>query len=82
MERNEIIQRIRTILVSVLKHEDFEMKEGLTAAEVEGWDSLSHMMIVTAIETEFSIRFKLKDLNKLQNLHSLIELIQSKVNQA
>jgi acyl carrier protein len=79
MERKEIIEKLKTILVSVLKHEDFEMKEELTAADVDGWDSLSHMMIITAIEKEFDIRFKLRDLNKLQNLRSLVALIQAKV---
>lgn len=79
MERKEIIEKIRTILVSVLKHEDFTMHDELTASDVDGWDSLSHMMIITAIEKEFNIRFKLKDLNKLQNLKSLADIIQAKV---
>ncbi len=79
MERNEIVQRIRAILVSVLHHEDFEMKEGLKAFDVNGWDSLSHMIIITEIENDFKIHFKLKELNKLENLHSLIDLIQSKM---
>ena len=79
MEKKEIVERIRNILVSILGHEDFEMKDELKASDVEGWDSLSHMMIITAIEKDFGIRFKLKDLNKLQNLYSLVELIQSKV---
>ncbi|HEY4065242.1 MAG TPA: acyl carrier protein [Puia sp.] len=79
MERKEIIEKIRIILVTVLKHDEFEMREDLTAAAVAGWDSLSHMMIVTEIENEFNIRFKLKELNKLENLHSLIDLVQSKL---
>jgi len=79
MDRKEIIERIRIILVSVLNHEDFEVKEDLRASEVQGWDSLSHMMIITGIEDDFKIRFKLRELNKLENLKSLIDLVQSKV---
>ncbi len=81
MERNEIIEKIRIILISVLKHEDFELKNELSAADVDGWDSLTHMIIITEIETTFGIRFKLKELNKLNNLGSLIELISSKLGQ-
>jgi acyl carrier protein len=81
MERNEIVDKLKGMLVSILKHENFEMKDELTAAQVDGWDSLTHMVIITEIEKSFQIKFKLKELNKLSNLGSLIELIQSKVNQ-
>ncbi len=67
------------VLTSVLKHQDFEIRDDLTAAEVEGWDSLNHMVIISEIEEKFDIKFKLRDLNKLKNMGSLIELIQSKL---
>jgi acyl carrier protein len=79
MERNEIIERVKNILISVLNHDRFEMKDELSAPEVEGWDSLSHMTIITAIEENFKVTFKLKELNKLKNMGTLIELIQSKL---
>lgn len=78
MERTEISQRVRAVVASVLKHENFEMRDDLTAKDVEGWDSLSHMTIITEIEKDFGIRFKLKELNKLKNMGSLIELIESR----
>lgn len=79
MERNEILESIRDILVSVIKHEDFELKDELNATEVSGWDSLSHITIISEIENKFGIRFKLKELNKLKNISTLVELIQSKI---
>lgn len=80
MERNEIIAKLRTVLVNILKHENFEMKDELSAADVAGWDSLTHMVIITEIEKSFQVKFKLKELNKLNNLGNLIELIQSKIS--
>lgn len=79
MERNEIVAKLRTVLVNILKHENFEMKDELSAADVAGWDSLTHMVIITEIEKSFQVKFKLKELNKLNNLGNLIELIQSKI---
>jgi len=78
MERNQIIDEIRKIVVSVVKHENFQMRDDLVAADVDGWDSLSHMMIITGIEEKFGFKFKLKDLNKLKNMGSLIEMVQTK----
>jgi acyl carrier protein len=79
MEKKEIAEKIRKILTIVLKHEIFELKDELTAGEIEGWDSLSHISIISEIEEEFKIRFKLKELNKLKNIGSLIEIVQSKL---
>jgi len=79
MERPEILNRVQKILEEVLKHNRFEMRDDLTAADVEGWDSLSHVMIITEIEKDFNVRFKLKELNKLKNMGNLIELIESKL---
>jgi acyl carrier protein len=79
MERNEIVQKVRNTIISVLNHEDFEMKDELSAADVDGWDSLTHMIIINSIEKEFAINFKLKELNKLNNLGTLIELINLKL---
>ena len=79
MEKKDIIIKIKEILVSILEHENFEMVDELEAKNVDGWDSLSHMMIITDIEKKFEIQFKLKELNKLNNLGSLLKLISSKV---
>lgn len=81
MERIEIIINIKKILISVLEHDRFETTEELSAKDVDGWDSLTHMVIITEIESVFSVRFKLKELNKLNNLGNLVDLVQSKLNE-
>mgnify|MGYP001481650973 CR=1 FL=1 len=79
MEKPEIIKKIEEILTRILKHKNFEISDSLSADEVEGWDSLTHMLIITEVEKEFNIKFKLKELNKLQNVGSLVELVQMKL---
>jgi len=81
MERNEIKKEVKIIFVSVLKNNNFEISDELTANDVDGWDSLSHMVIVTEVEKHFDIKFKLKDLNKLNNIGNLIDLVALKTKQ-
>jgi acyl carrier protein len=78
MERNQIIEQVKNILKSVLNHDNFEMTETLSAADVDGWDSLTHMMIIAEVEKTFSITFKLKELNKMKDLGDMVDLIISK----
>ncbi|WP_303317691.1 acyl carrier protein [Flavivirga abyssicola] len=79
METLTIKENISDVLKSILGHNNFEMRDELTAKDVDGWDSLSHMMIITKIEEAFNIKFKLRDLNKLKNMGSLVAVIQSKI---
>ena len=51
----------------------------LSALDVEKWDSLSHMILIAEVENEFTIKFKLKDLNKMANVGDMIAVIESKL---
>jgi acyl carrier protein len=79
MKRKEIAEKIRTILITTLQHQKFEMRDDLSATDVDGWDSLTQMIIITEIENTFAIKFKLKELNKMRNLGEMIEMISSKL---
>lgn len=78
MDRKEISRTVQGILIDILHLDNFEMKENMTAADVPGWDSLSHMVIISKVEKEFNVIFKLRELSKLENLDALIDLIQQK----
>ena len=79
MEKSNIILKLKEILTEILEHNNFEITDELTAKDVDGWDSLSHMMIISQIEKKFEIKFKLRDLNKLNNVGALIDVIQTKL---
>lgn len=75
MTKEQIIPIIETILTEVLGHKNFELTESTRAENVDGWNSLNHMIIIGEIEKKFNIRFKLKELNKLENLGDLMNMI-------
>lgn len=79
MERTDVVSKLEKILEEVLEHKNFVITDELTAKDVDGWDSLSHMLIITQIEKSFNIKFKLRDLNKLNNVGALISVIQAKL---
>jgi acyl carrier protein len=79
MNRAEILERIGTILTGILGHNNFELNEELTAKDADGWDSLTHMIIITEIESAFEVKFKLKELNKLNNMGNLLNLVNTKL---
>ena len=79
MERKDIINRLTEIFRKILSNDVLILRNELTANDVDNWDSLSHMLLITEIENSFSIKFKLKDLNKMKNVGDMIEVIISKL---
>ena len=64
MIKNELKQ----VIVEALKLDGCEMQDDTTASEVPGWDSLSHVNIILAVEKRFGVRFKSLELLKLKNV--------------
>lgn len=79
MEKEEIGNKIFGIVSKIVEHDRFEIRDDLTAQDVDGWDSLTHMVIINEIEDSFGVQFRLKEINKLKNMGNLIELVQSKL---
>lgn len=79
MENTEIIEKLTGIFRSVFGNQSLVLERELTAKDVDNWDSLTHMILIAEIEEEFSIKFKLKDLNKMKNVGDMIDIIASKL---
>jgi len=79
MSREEIVSKVRTAFISVLEHEDFKLSDETTANDVDGWESITHMMIITEVEKTFGIKFKLMDLMNMNNVGDLINSIESEI---
>lgn len=75
-----ISDKLKKTILRELKLDDFDFNENTTADQVPGWDSLSHLNIILAIEKEFGIRFKPYELLKLKNIGELQKLIDLKLN--
>lgn len=45
------------------------------ADDIEDWDSLEQINLLTAIEKKFNIKFKLADVRNLKNVGDLLDLV-------
>ncbi len=79
MNKEEIFEKVKSALITVLEHENFKLTEKTTAHDVEGWESITHMMIISEIESNLGIKFKLMDLMNMNNVGDLVSMIQSEL---
>jgi len=76
-----IIDQLTAIFRNVFNDETLVLNNEMTAGDVASWDSLTHMLMITEVEKTFSIKFKLREINKLNNVGVLIDLIKSKMKE-
>jgi acyl carrier protein len=50
-------------------------KDSTNSSDIDDWDSLNHINLVVAIESELSIKFDLEELYFLKNVGAMIDLI-------
>lgn len=79
MEKLDIVENLTIIFHEIFSDDTIVLSDDMTAADVENWDSLTHMLMITKVEEVFGIRFKLRDLNKLKNVGNLCDLIAEKL---
>ena len=77
MDRQQITEQLTGIFRKTFNDERIVVNDALTAHDVANWDSLTHM--IGEVENRFAVKFKLKELGKLDNAGSLISLIESKL---
>jgi acyl carrier protein len=78
MARMDILEQVRLIMEDVFDVENLSISPPTRAADIEEWDSLSHIRLVVALEKNFRIRFSGDDLEKLKNVGDLVAMISAK----
>jgi len=81
MNHPQLIEKLTKIFQEVFVDTNLLLSDDLTANDVDNWDSLTHMILITEIETSFDIKFKLKELNKMKNVSDLVEIITNKLSE-
>jgi acyl carrier protein len=62
----------------VFDEESIELTPELSAKDVDGWDSLTHIRLILTIERAFKIKFSTSEIGKLKNVGDLVELIAAR----
>ena len=78
MERKDILSQINEIFIDILDNEEVVIEETTQATDVDEWDSLTHIMLVVAIEKHFKIRFNSNVILSWKNVGNMINSIIEK----
>ena len=81
MNRKEVFDKVQEIFRDVFDDEDLTISDATNSDEIEDWDSLEHISLIISMEKAFSMKFDIKEVNKLENVGEMIDLILRKMDE-
>ncbi|MEJ5142662.1 acyl carrier protein [Gluconobacter albidus] len=80
MNRTEVAVQITKIFQDVFDDPDLLLKDETTDRDIPGWDSVAMINIIVAIEENFNIRLKTREIEGLKSVGDLYEAVLNKIS--
>ena len=75
MDMNELMDAIQAIFRDNFDDDALVVTRATTAEDIEDWDSLEQINLLTAMEKQFGLKFTLDDVRGLENVGDMADLI-------
>jgi acyl carrier protein len=75
------LEELNSVFREVFDDESIRIKPETVAGDILGWDSLSHINLIVAVETRFRIKFSDRDIFGFKNVGDLYKAVQRKIGE-
>ena len=72
---NDIYERLNRVFREVFDDDTITVNASTTAADIDDWDSLTHIQLIAAVEDEFGVKFSMKQVSSMKNVGEVAEII-------
>lgn len=74
-----IEDKLNGVFCDVFDDANIKIRREMTAADIEDWDSLSHIGLIVAVEKAFQVKFTTAEVQGLANVGDFMSLIGAKL---
>lgn len=78
VDRLNVIGQLNSLFEEIIDKGPVRLSEATVPTDVDGWDSLTHIQLVVAVEEHFDIKFTSEEILLWQNVGEMIDCILSK----
>lgn len=75
MDTREIFERLDRVFQDVFDDDTIHVTPKTTADDIEDWDSLEHITLISAVEREFRMKFKMGEISSMKNVGEMASII-------
>ena len=79
MSREEIYEQLNEVFRDVFDDDTIEVNDQTTSRDIEDWDSLEHINLIAAIETQFRMKFTMGQVVTMKNVGEMVDIISSQI---
>ncbi|MBQ7132192.1 MAG: acyl carrier protein [Oscillospiraceae bacterium] len=76
--KEQIYEKLEIIFRDLFDDDDITLSASTTADDIEDWDSLEHINMISAVESEFSMKFAMKEVSTMKNVGEMVDIIISR----
>ncbi len=74
----QIYERLNKVFRDFFDDDEIEIDAETTADDIEDWDSLNHITLMSAVEDEFGLRFTMGEVSGMKNVGEMAEIIRNR----
>jgi len=78
----DILSELQPVFDDVFGDESVRLSADTTSDDIASWDSVAHVSLIIAAETQFGIMFDPDEIMDMENVGVLVSTIQSKIADA
>ncbi len=75
MDMKEIFSRLNKVFRDVFDDDTITVNPKTTANDIEDWDSLEHITLISAVEREFKMKFRMGEIASMKNVGEMAQII-------
>ena len=75
MTRQEIFEKLNEVFSDVFD-EEITVTPETTSSDIEEWDSLTHITLISEVEETFGMKFSMKDVLGMKNVGEMADIIE------
>lgn len=75
MDREQVKNRLEKVFRDVFDDDSITLSDSTTADDIDAWDSLEHISLISAVEKAFKMRFTMKEVSGMKNVGEMIDIV-------
>ena len=80
MTREAAYEKLNEVFRDVFDDEEIVVNDSTTSSDIEDWDSLEHINLVSAVEQAFGIKFSMGQVVTMKNVGEMVDIILRQVD--
>jgi acyl carrier protein len=77
MARQQLYAKLTEIFRGVFDDDTIEISDSTTAGDIDGWDSLTHISLISEIEDSLGGKFSMKAVLDMKNVGEMVDIIET-----